>query len=429
MPSPPPLSVNALCQALPEWLRKRAAKTQPLPGGNSSRLYTVSDSSGFPCCVARLLLHSTVEQAQHELACLQLVSKLSHAAPKPLSTSVHTIALDGIGEDVPLLLLERVGGEPCDAVLSRCEDPTEITETLESCGSLLALLHSRCSAADSTTSIRLVSEGSGGCCDLWKHVDASSSSVHDLPDDAINSRSFYSSRLPEVRMALLDSRLPRGFCHGDAFLDNIVTSKGIASKLVDWEDAAGGAPLIFDLACLAASIAFAHTSESLTRERSANREAAHRVQSMLQGYVRRRQLQQAEVRLLVPAMRAALLCNFHFRAECVGEESADELAQRIKQLESPPYTKAIERAALAVCSSSVIQEDKAEFSAEYERPVHILETRNPVFRWANRVLHPLGRDVKAFAVQASVAVAAVGIAVISYMQSSSGAVTCKRDVR
>jgi Ser/Thr protein kinase RdoA (MazF antagonist) len=370
-------------------------------------MYTVCSKRGKPLAVLRVLIQSSHEQAQHELNALSTVSAHS-LAPRPLSNVTSLSLDDGFAQPVPLIVLDYVKScVPCEEALSRAREPADAVDLLESAGSLLGMLHSRCAAGDS---MRFVYEG-GGCCDLWKHVNGEG--LNELPCD-----SFYSSRVPELRRAIgPNAPLPRGFCHGDAFLDNILanTESNTAEKLVDWEDAARGTPLLFDVACISASAAFAPLSLSLTNEQTEQTEAVKRVEAVLRGYTKHRKLQGKEIHLMLPAMRAALLCNYHFRALCVSQESANELKDRIEMLERVSFCKAIERAVSAAASpGSAGRKQRASKRERKSQPESRFELSGKgrigrttsIFRKAARWLR---RNVRAVAVQAAFVAAAVGI--------------------
>lgn len=313
---PPAITREHLQAALPSGFRVRR-EPEPISGGNSARTYGVS-----PWAIARILPFSTAEEAAAELNALQQAP--SGVAPKPLGPSNQL----GFMGEWPVLCMSREKGRPLDFVLGGFKKEKKRLHTLRRSGRKLAMLHSK----GRGQCLRPVEEG--GCCALEKHISFQERMMGAIPEGYEEEKAFYQRRVGELKLVFRGADLPRGFVHGDAFLDNFLVREGGGSpRLVDFEDACNG-PFLYDIASFAASIAFCRDKAVWTEG----------LKHALAGYLEVRRLRAKEARLLVPAMRASLLCNAHFRLASVGRDEANELLQRITLLESASHAKAIERA-------------------------------------------------------------------------------------
>ena len=123
-------------------------------------------------------------------------------------------------------------------------------------------------------------------------------------------------------------KIPMGVIHGDPFLDNMLVVPGptpqsplSAAYWIDFEDTCEG-PLLFDVACAIIGSCFVVKEEEEGEEEGTGTGEQtkrspfldlSRTRAFLRGYTRERRLTEAEVRLFLPFLRIALLCNCTWR--------------------------------------------------------------------------------------------------------------------
>lgn len=161
---------------------------------------------------------------------------------------------------------------------------------------------------------------------------------------------LHSEQVPAL-VATMQADVPRGFVHGDPFLDNaLALDSGEVVGWVDWEDVAVG-PVMFDVGC--AIIGCCYRSA----EGEDNGLDYGRLTAFLRGYQSVRPLEPGELAAVVPFMRVALLCNATWRFRNFNivhevpeaKDSYKELADRLVELKSAAVAAAV-AVAVAECS-------------------------------------------------------------------------------
>ncbi|KAG8466348.1 hypothetical protein KFE25_002104 [Diacronema lutheri] len=301
----------------------------------------------------------------------------------PPGSAPAYVAQSARGE--PVCMLSFVDGVPADAAIDAGADAVGV---LRAVGERLASLHAVPvdARADGLRTFR-----DGGVCLLARHA-AGAIGEEMRKSEHTRGHPFvarYGALLAELRAAVaVADVLPNGILHGDPFLDNVLvvtdppllqsaapadggtmaaqpgltpvgSVSGAVSGLahspsivhcafVDFEDAAVG-PLVFDVACCAASSCFVRAAAGADGAGASAEELggvldAGRLAALLIGYCTVRPLTAAEKRAFGAWLRVSIACNatwrfvnFHIahREAIEARESYRELEARLEQLRAP----------------------------------------------------------------------------------------------
>lgn len=296
--------------------------------------YTAWDVEQQAQCTAYLAAHNFAE-----FCCYSLPVQTSSSSSSSSAASQQFTALTEDGQ--PATLLNFVHGRAADHVIEVNPSVTAVS-VLRCCGQQLSHLHRI--VVDDASRGALRSYTTGGACLIGLHVRGHFTSMFaDTTDDYILQHPylpFYRAHVPHLVADVQGGELPLGVLHGDPFLDNILIDEGTGAfrGFVDWEDVCIG-PLLFDVACCAVGNCF-DEKDHLRMDH---------LEALLDGY--QRPLTADEVRLFVPFLKHALLCNAtwrfvnfnithpHLRAE-FGTKYA-QLQSRLEHIESPEVARSI----------------------------------------------------------------------------------------
>ena len=251
----------------------------------------------------------------------------------PIKGDASSFAIERKRDKTPCCLLSWVDGMAADKVVSAGAVPA--SAVLRAVGAGLGRLHSVPEPTGSrAASLRTVE--TNGACDVRKHLSGeisrafeASAVVHGHP-----FLPFYAVQLQSLQETWGSPGLPRGVLHGDPFLDNVLCSPadGSLEGFVDMEDVCIG-PLLFDIACCAASCCFRASDNALDMRK---------MRHLLEGYASERPLLPAERKAFVGFMKLTMLCNCTWRFKNFNIDHRDlescrdahvELQQRIEALE------------------------------------------------------------------------------------------------
>ena len=348
----PPLQREALQVLVSEWDFGTITNHRKLYGGFSGSNYFVENAAGERAVLK--LMHGypfsevqSVAKVQAYLptmgfasACSSIARPAAVVADKGGSLHVSTTVPDS-----PMMLLTYVDGVAADTVL-RDAAPGVGTAMLRGAGRALAQLHSL-PVPKGAAALR-EAEVDGGCCLVKDHIDGTYlTKVQSVTGHAYVA--MYEAALVELRSAMATEGLPRGICHGDPFLDNMLcdAATGEMRGFVDFEDAAIG-PLLFDVACMCVAASFVETG---VRGETWQRLDTNRLRFILEGYCAVRPFAAAESALFTTFMRVALLCNATWRfvnfnvdhPEMTAQRNAHaELAERIVAMQSDVAQRAVQ---------------------------------------------------------------------------------------
>tara|TARA_B110000208_G_scaffold91566_1_gene115182 strand:+ start:87 stop:2225 length:2139 start_codon:yes stop_codon:yes gene_type:complete len=353
----PQLTRSELDALVSEWDFGSIATHRKLYGGFSGSNYYVENAEGrrnvlkimhgYPLRevedVAKLQAHLAAVGFDH--ACSSIARAPAAVEEKGGSTYVSTSR----GDDSPAMLLTFIDGKAADAVLRSSSDDADLAAALlRGVGGELAALHSL-EVPAGAAALR-EAETDNGCCLVAQHIDGRYW-ARIMASPHVEGHPFvdlYRSAVEELREAMATKGLPRGICHGDPFLDNMLVdpSTGSLRGFVDFEDGAIG-PLIFDIAC--ACVAACFRLETL-RGSSWQHLDLTRLRFLLEGYCAIRPFTPTERSMFCVFMRVALLCNSTWRfvqfnidhRELKAQRNAHvELADRIEALRSDAAQRAV----------------------------------------------------------------------------------------
>lgn len=336
------------------------------------KCYGGFSGSNYACTLAdgrRILLKCTNEQprsdVEGQISALLFLRRAGDAAPStcypwPLKSQGVEGASNYISMQTgsPSVVLDFLPGLAADKVLAAHKnEPAVMRRLLRGAAQALAKLHS----VQLPSSAELQSSGirDAGGPDRYPGADtaaacfvgqqaqfvtefAAAPTLGDHPFVPLHAQA-----VPEV-VRTMRARVPRGFIHGDPFLDNLLAHEesGDVVGWIDWEDVAVG-PLMFDVGC--AIIGCCYRSSSGEDNQLDN----DRLQEFLHAYNEVRVMQPTERELLVPFMRVALLCNATWRFRnfnlvhtgpqfAAAKDSYKELADRLVSLTIPDNVAAVE---------------------------------------------------------------------------------------
>ena len=347
-----PLTREELQALVAEWEFGTIENHRKLYGGFSGSNYFVENAAGRRAVLK--LMHGYPVTEVQSVADLQayLATVGFTAACSSIARPAAIMAEKGGSRhvsitvpDSPMMLLTFVEGKPADAVLREADHGVG-TDMLRGVGRALAQLHSL-PIPTGVTALR-EAEVDGGCCLVKDHIDGTYlTKVRSVTGHAYVA--MYEAALVELRSAMATEGLPRGICHGDPFLDNVLcdAATGEMRGFVDFEDGAIG-PLLFDVACLCVAASFVATG---VRGETWQRLDTNRLRFILEGYCAVRPFVPAEAALFSTFMRVALLCNATWRfvnfnvdhPEITAQKNAHaELAERIVALQSGVAQRAVQ---------------------------------------------------------------------------------------
>jgi Ser/Thr protein kinase RdoA (MazF antagonist) len=332
-------------------------------GGFSGSNYAVSLHDG-----RKLLLKCTNDQpkadVEAQVSALLFLRSASTAPPTcypwPLGGGGSSCGSGGVAADYvsmrtgsPSIVLDFLAGGPADKVLASAGGagaPVDVVRRIfGGAGGALAQLHSVALPPDAEVATAGIRDAGGAGrfpgADLAAacFVGQQPAFVAEFAGEAsLEGHPFLPLHAESVGelVSTMQADVPRGFIHGDPFLDNLLSeADGSVVGWIDWEDVAVG-PLMFDVGCAIIGCCY----RSADGEDNALDVA--RIAAFLRAYVEVRALSPTESRLLLPFMRLALLCNAtwrfrNFNLVHTGPETAEardsykELAERLTGLKQP----------------------------------------------------------------------------------------------
>ena len=326
-------------------------------GGFSGSNYACTLSSG-----KRLLLKCTNDQPKADVEAqvgALLFLKLAPTAPStcypwPLAgkqpRSANASDYVSMRTGSPSIVLDFLAGAPADKVLQAGGAPI-VQALFAGAGAALAKLHNVPLPGDAELAAVGMRDAGGpgrypgrdpaAACFVGRQQEFVGEFAADARLTGHPFPPLHAAQVPEL-VETMQADVPRGFLHGDPFLDNLLAEEGTGDVVgwIDWEDVAVG-PLLFDVGC--AIIGCCYRS----MEGEDNQLDMTRLTAFLNAYNAVRPLSATERELLLPFMRLALLCNatwrfrnfnvVHAGPETAGaRDSYKELADRIEALLDAP---------------------------------------------------------------------------------------------
>lgn len=253
---------------------------------------------------------------------LQVTALAAHAAanglptPAPVRTTQgDLVAVEpgpGEGEETHFVAFEWADGyQRADRLLSA--EPGAEGAVLARLGELLALLHSM-PLPEGVTLLAPEAPGGHCLCDMGTFMECASEPASLFKGQDSEHAAWFRGQLPALTALWAKMPGPRVFCHGDAYLDNVmVKANGTAFDLmlVDWEDSNATNPVV-DLAACAVGTCFTLSLGEGSEAKSVEL-VQGRLAALVSGYERKRPLSAEERALLRPSMQACAWACGAFR--------------------------------------------------------------------------------------------------------------------